>query len=498
MLPEQPTAIAILANDPSTMYYGGQDDGELCMMNETPMTDMMLDEDRVHGLGNIPLDEPGDIHLGDLGAQANHDGVSDDTSGAPQTYNENAISVTGAGASSTYFAMQSSQAGSTAGHEFAKSRTWRQQIVEELKDLIHILAADGRVLYISNSVQHLTGYTPEDITGKSIVDFIHLDDRALFIREFNNSITTGASLRLFYRFRKQSTAGGAGDYALLECHGHPHPTSGAAATSSSQNNPPAAPCTGFFLTSRPYPTKHAALLDSFLEHKIENERLVRKIEALRREDAEGLEEYQQAQPQQPQSHLNKAQQDVAWEQYGSASQENNAGMRHPSSTDHHLAMPPPVKAPSASTRQTHDDASAPSNPDSGDDKPLLHSASTIIETIEMITGLRYRDGERSRGISTGDAAPTLIRGDVGAAGVAVDREGRGGGGGDKKKKVRGAEKYVCTDCGTLDSPEWRKGPQGAKTLCNACGLRWAKQEKKRSGGGFNFNNGSSGGGDQHL
>ena len=33
--------------------------------------------------------------------------------------------------------------------------------------------------------------------------------------------------------------------------------------------------------------------------------------------------------------------------------------------------------------------------------------------------------------------------------------------------------------GTLESPEWRKGPSGPKTLCNACGLRWAKKEKKK-------------------
>lgn len=31
MSPEPPPAIAILANDPATMYYGGQDDGELCV-----------------------------------------------------------------------------------------------------------------------------------------------------------------------------------------------------------------------------------------------------------------------------------------------------------------------------------------------------------------------------------------------------------------------------------------------------------------------------------
>ncbi|ORY34878.1 hypothetical protein BCR39DRAFT_515313 [Naematelia encephala] len=35
--------------------------------------------------------------------------------------------------------------------------------------------------------------------------------------------------------------------------------------------------------------------------------------------------------------------------------------------------------------------------------------------------------------------------------------------------------HVCVSCGRTDSPEWRKGPLGPKTLCNACGLRWAKR-----------------------
>ena len=38
--------------------------------------------------------------------------------------------------------------------------------------------------------------------------------------------------------------------------------------------------------------------------------------------------------------------------------------------------------------------------------------------------------------------------------------------------------HVCVTCGRTDSPEWRKGPKGPKTLCNACGLRWAKQVRK--------------------
>lgn len=29
---------------------------------------------------------------------------------------------------------------------------------------------------------------------------------------------------------------------------------------------------------------------------------------------------------------------------------------------------------------------------------------------------------------------------------------------------------ACESCGTINSPEWRKGPSGSKSLCNACGL----------------------------
>ncbi|KAI0064728.1 hypothetical protein BV25DRAFT_1914409 [Artomyces pyxidatus] len=48
----------------------------------------------------------------------------------------------------------------------------------------------------------------------------------------------------------------------------------------------------------------------------------------------------------------------------------------------------------------------------------------------------------------------------------------------KRKVVTTSEMYVCNTCGRTDSPEWRKGPRGPKTLCNACGLRWAKKVRK--------------------
>src|ERR1700720_4010771 len=29
----------------------------------------------------------------------------------------------------------------------------------------------------------------------------------------------------------------------------------------------------------------------------------------------------------------------------------------------------------------------------------------------------------------------------------------------------------CHSCNIRETPEWRRGPDGARTLCNACGLR---------------------------
>ncbi|KAJ3130262.1 blue light receptor [Nowakowskiella sp. JEL0407] len=46
------------------------------------------------------------------------------------------------------------------------------------------------------------------------------------------------------------------------------------------------------------------------------------------------------------------------------------------------------------------------------------------------------------------------------------------------KKRKPVDELFCYDCGTIESPEWRKGPLGPKTLCNACGLAFAKRMAK--------------------
>ncbi|KAK4982883.1 glutamate--cysteine ligase [Elasticomyces elasticus] len=52
------------------------------------------------------------------------------------------------------------------------------------------------------------------------------------------------------------------------------------------------------------------------------------------------------------------------------------------------------------------------------------------------------------------------------------------GGDAKKRRGRAAPPGRCHSCNRAETPEWRRGPDGARTLCNACGLHYAKLTRK--------------------
>ena len=39
---------------------------------------------------------------------------------------------------------------------------------------------------------------------------------------------------------------------------------------------------------------------------------------------------------------------------------------------------------------------------------------------------------------------------------------------------RRPRRMVCKNCGAHQTPQWRCGPEGPRTLCNACGVRYKK------------------------
>ncbi|KAL6904567.1 blue light regulator 2 [Trichoderma evansii] len=333
--------------------------------------------------------------------------------------------------------------------EFTKRKNWPAKVVEELSDLLQILDSNGRIKFSSPSITALAGYTVEEIQDSFLKDLIHPDDQGVLVSELHESIATGNSLRIFYRMKKKD-----GTYAIFEAVGHAHIAAAGFAPNPNNQSPF---CQAVFIMARLYPTKNATLLDSFLEHKIENERLRRRIAELRREEEAEVEEAQRQ-----------------WAQ----SREGRSDITPSEGTG--ISLTPIPGAPQeimssenvdgALTRKNLEDITASSRQDSLRDKMARIEASSA-DTIALLTGIE--NGER---MAAGNRSPTLIKGDAGIA-IPMDRDNRSG---EKKKKLKLAEEYVCTDCGTLDSPEWRKGPNGPKTLCNACGLRWAKKEKKRN------------------
>ncbi|KAK4508369.1 hypothetical protein PRZ48_002107 [Zasmidium cellare] len=61
----------------------------------------------------------------------------------------------------------------------------------------------------------------------------------------------------------------------------------------------------------------------------------------------------------------------------------------------------------------------------------------------------------------------------------------------KKRRGRAAPPGRCHSCNRAETPEWRRGPDGARTLCNACGLHYAKLTRKNNGANKNAAVGSS-------
>lgn len=341
--------------------------------------------------------------------------------------------------------VQPSTSGGTgsASTDFTKRRNWPEKVVEEMRDLLHVLDDHGKIKYVSRSVTALTGYQPGEIVNVHLKDLIHPDDVGLFVSEMNEAIASGESMRMFYRFKKKD-----GAFSIFEAAGRAHIAPPHFAPNPTNRSPF---CQAVFLTSRPYPTKNARLLDSFLEHKVENERLRRRIASLRlEEEAEEADvERQLKQRRESRSELSQSEDRRTGGSVSAATGTSALSFSASSTVDG--CMPPPDRPPSKSsgalTRENLEGAAAGSRPDSLRDKMARYERSSPVETIEMLTGRRYTDGER-RGTGSGRTSPKLITGDAGIT-IPVGREARSG---EKKRKQKVVEEYVCTDCGSSTFP----------------------------------------------
>ena len=50
--------------------------------------------------------------------------------------------------------------------------------------------------------------------------------------------------------------------------------------------------------------------------------------------------------------------------------------------------------------------------------------------------------------------------------------------GNLNTELSAKPEITCQHCCSQETPEWRRGPEGSRTLCNACGLFYSKLIKK--------------------
>ncbi|KAL6250236.1 hypothetical protein RBB50_002537 [Rhinocladiella similis] len=96
---------------------------------------------------------------------------------------------------------------------------------------------------------------------------------------------------------------------------------------------------------------------------------------------------------------------------------------------------------------------------------LTHLRELAIAQHNALSEHRARQAEEYRGLPDAYRNPNL-----------PDRAER-----EAKKHRRGqkaAPPGRCHSCNRAETPEWRRGPDGARTLCNACGLHYAKLTRK--------------------
>jgi PAS domain S-box-containing protein len=232
------------------------------------------------------------------------------------------------------------------------------------------------------------------------------------------------------------------------------PTSDATSSSRSQLQ-----C--FFCSARPYPSKNTSMLDSFLELKLENEKLRLLIADM---DLTGPDHDHDRDSFAAAYHPDLLKQELESDSTGGWAHAVNPMFGGAAiGPDGRILPPQSGPRPGEASRQN----SIASHPTS----PVMRTNSA---RDEVLAGLGVSAGDESDedgGASQGVAG----MGGADGAANAADEARR------KKKPKQDDGDHVCTDCGRVDSPEWRKGPLGPKTLCNACGLRWAKKIKRKGG-----------------
>ncbi|KAI9222406.1 hypothetical protein BC828DRAFT_378502 [Blastocladiella britannica] len=434
---------------------------------------------------------------------------------------------------------------------FTKSRNWAQKLVDELSDFICVLNPQSTILFASASCRSMVGFTSAEMVHCHVSEFVHPDDARALTHAIAAAAQRNQPFSVVHRFRRKNA-----EYCILKIQGRtlasfsaPLAFSAPAATPATSfpfglgagvpDAPPPTPMPLVVFVAREYPGKLSPFLDSVLDLRIENERLMtrkREIEASIARSSGAPQVVAAAasrkQPRMaahetnlPRGERRSEEAEEQGDEPASATSSSAGSARTTTATASttaeesaasslaHWTMPQARPMPSIPTVPVGSTpttmgiwgevgSSVPVTDQGGASAP--NAATATASTADPIRNTSWYDApahlpgpplsaaaiarhpqqlvdmRRSTAAVASFFDPLLGGGNVVEPAPGMDA--MTGEDPNKRKRKRrvaalGGDERACIDCGTTSSPEWRKGPTGAKTLCNACGLRYAKKIK---------------------
>ncbi len=102
----------------------------------------------------------------------------------------------------------------TAENTLKESEKYFRSLIENSLDIISVLDNSGSIIFESPSVEIL-GYTPAELVGRNVFEFVHPDDRQAAQDAFSRALQwPGVSLSIEVRFRRRN-----GSWSVLEAAG---------------------------------------------------------------------------------------------------------------------------------------------------------------------------------------------------------------------------------------------------------------------------------------
>ncbi|WP_099157904.1 sensor domain-containing protein [Virgibacillus ndiopensis] len=77
-------------------------------------------------------------------------------------------------------------------------------IAENTQDLVSIIDKNGIIQYASPSHTTILEYSPEELVGNVVIDYMHLEDKKLFMDDLYKAVEMDESTKLSFRLRKKS------------------------------------------------------------------------------------------------------------------------------------------------------------------------------------------------------------------------------------------------------------------------------------------------------